>query len=284
VKRIRYGWLLLLATLTGCQSNPVAEAVALQGSPLKVCAGENELPYSNRAGEGFENAIAKELGQALGRQVVFVWWQDARFVIKNQLNTGKCDVVIGVDADNPLVDTTRPYYRSGYAFVTRKGVVVKDWDDPLLQRADHIAFVPHSPSEIMLRKIGRYSDMFFYMNELVDFKSRRNKYVRWQPKRLVEDVLSGKAQVAVLWAPEAARYVRDANDKLEMRLIPDHQTDRRGNPVPHRYSISLGVRKGDQVLMRQLEKALAKRHGQIEAILEAEGIPLLPLNEATASR
>ncbi len=284
MKRIRYGWLLLLATLTGCQSNPVTESVALQGSPLKVCAGENELPYSNRAGEGFENAIARELGQALGRKVTFVWWQDARFVIKNQLNVGKCDVMIGVDADNPLVDTTRPYYRSGYVFVTHKGVAVEGWDDPLLQQADHIAFVPHSPSEIMLRKIGRYSDMFFYMNELVDFKSRRNKYVRWQPKRLVEDVLSGKAQVAVLWAPEAARYVRNANGKLEMRLIPDRQTDRRGKPVPHRYSIALGVRKGDQVLLRQLEKALAKRHRQIEAILEAEGIPLLPLNGATASR
>ncbi len=272
-------WLMVLAVLSGCQSGPAASsrATVTTGEPLKVCAGENELPYSNRKGEGFENAIARELGRELGRPVSFVWWRDARFVVRDYLNTGRCDVMIGVDVDNPLVYTTAPYYRSGYVFVTRRGVTVRDWNDPFLQRARRIAFVPHSPAEVMLRKIGRYTDMFFYMNELVDFKSRRNKYVRWEPERLVGDVLSGKAEVAVLWAPEAARYVRDAGGRLHMTLIPDHQTDRRGEPVPHRYSIALGVRRGNEALRRELEAALKRRRRAILAILEAEGIPLLPL-------
>ncbi len=272
----RWWWLVLLPwLLLGCQSQQ-AGTMALDGPPLRVCAGENELPYSDREGRGFENAIARELGEALGRPVRFVWWQDARFVVRNYLNAGKCDLMIGVDPGHPELTTSRPYYRSGYVFVTRKGVEVSDWDDPLLQRAGHIAFVPHSPAEVMLRKIGRYADMFFYMNELVDFKSRRNKYVRWEPQRLVGDVLSGKAEVAILWAPEAARYVRDAGGRLTMRLIPDHQTDRRGDPVPQRYSVALGVRKGDEALRRDLERALAARRGAILDILKAEGIPLLP--------
>lgn len=285
MKRFRgWGSLLSLMLVAGCQSHPQTATVAFQGPPLKVCAGENEMPYSNRQGEGFENAIARELGKALGRPVEFVWWRDARFVVRDYLNAGKCDVMIGVDADNPLVDTTTPYYRSGYVFVTRKGVEVTDWDDPLLQRAERIAFVPHGPAEVMLRKIGRYEDMFFYLNELVDFKSRRNQYVRWEPKRLVSDVLSGKAEVAVLWAPEAARYVRDAGGRLTMHLIPDHQTDRRGDPVPHHYSVSLGVRKGDQGLLKDLERALAQRRDAILSILQAEGIPLLPLPTREARR
>ncbi|BCX89251.1 mxaJ protein [Methylomarinovum tepidoasis] len=283
MKRIGW-WGMVCLCLLGCQGQPAREAAALPGPPLRVCAGENELPYSNRAGEGFENAIARELGQALRRRVEFVWWRDARFVVRNYLDAGKCDVIIGVDADNPLVETTTPYYRSGYVFVTRKGVTVRDWDDPLLQQAGRIAFVPYSPAEIMLRKIGRYADMFFYMNELVDFKSRRNKYVRWEPKRLIGDVLSGKAEVGVLWAPEAARYVRDADGRLQMQLIPDHQTDRRGDPVPQHYSVALGVRKGDGSLRQALQRALEKQRYAIRAILEAEGIPLLPLDEKTASR
>lgn len=156
--------ILLLALLSGCQTTGNSGRAALDqksAEPLRVCAGENELPYSNRDREGFENAIAEVLGKALNRPVEYVWWQDARFVVRDYLNAGKCDVIIGADPEDPRLATTEPYYRSGYVFVTRKGTEVKDWDDPQLRQAERIAFVPHSPAEVMLRKIGRYEEMFF---------------------------------------------------------------------------------------------------------------------------
>ncbi|GAB4354365.1 MAG: substrate-binding domain-containing protein [Methylohalobius crimeensis] len=275
---------LLLVLLSGCQTAGNSGLASLESAkPLRVCAGENELPYSNREREGFENAIAEELGEAIKRPVEYVWWQDARFVVRNYLNAGKCDVIIGADPGDPRLATTEPYYRSGYVFVTRQGMEVQDWDDPALQQAERIAFVPHSPAEVMLRKIGRYEDMFFYMNELVDFESRRNKYVRWDPARLVGDVASGKAQVAAMWGPSAARYIKQSRQPLEMHLVPDRQSDRKGEAVPHHYSVALGVRKDDEALRRALDKALAQKRKEIEAILKREGMPLLPPRTQTAS-
>lgn len=122
------------------------------------------------------------------------------------------------------------------------------------------------------------------MNELVDFESRRNKYIRWEPARLVGDVVSGKAQVAAMWGPEAARYVKQSRQLLEMHLIPDRQSDRQGKPVPHHYSVALGVRKDDESLREALQTALVRKREEIGVILRREGMPLLPLRVRTAAR
>ena len=57
------------------------------------------------------------------------------------------------------------------------------------------------------------------MHELVNFKSRRNQYVKYDTAKLVSEVETGKAQLAILWGPAAARYVSTASDKLEMTVI-----------------------------------------------------------------
>ncbi len=45
---------------------------------LRVCAGENEMPFSNAKKEGFENALAEMIGQGLNKKVEFVFWKDPR--------------------------------------------------------------------------------------------------------------------------------------------------------------------------------------------------------------
>ncbi len=40
---------------------------------LRVCADPDYLPYSNRAGAGFENKIAAAIAQALGETVEYTW-------------------------------------------------------------------------------------------------------------------------------------------------------------------------------------------------------------------
>src|ERR1035437_7537435 len=40
---------------------------------LSVCADPDYLPYSNRAGEGFENKIAVAVAKALGEKVEYTW-------------------------------------------------------------------------------------------------------------------------------------------------------------------------------------------------------------------
>ncbi|MDF9391481.1 MULTISPECIES: methanol oxidation system protein MoxJ [Methylococcus] len=255
---------------------------AKRAEPLKICAAENEMPYSNKAGEGFENTLADLIGKALGRPVENVWWSDARYFVRDFLDQGLCEVVIGVDTGDPRMLTSTPYYRSGYVFIYRKdkGERITDWNSDALKTAKRIAFMPDTPAETMIRKIGRYNDMFNYLHALVGFKSRRNQYVRYDPAQLVAEVAKGNAEVAVLWGPAAARYVKDAG--LAMTVIPDDNVRSDGEKVPHHYSTSVGVRKGEEALLEQIDQVLAKHANEVKAVLETEGIPLLSMDEKPA--
>lgn len=272
------------AGLIACLVASGGAQAAKTAVPLKVCSAENEMPYSDQAGEGFENKLAELIGKELGRPVENVWWTDARYFVRDSLDKGLCDVVIGVDAGDPRMLTSTPYYRSGYVFVYRKnkGLNVKDWNSEALKTAKQIAFMPETPAETMIRKIGRYNDMFNYMHSLVGFKSRRNQYVRYDPAKLVAEVANGNAEVAVLWGPAAARYVKEAGPELAMTVIPDDNLRSDGEKVPHHYSTSIGVRKGEDALLKQIDQILAKHGKEVNAVLKAEGIPLLPLDEKPA--
>jgi len=258
------------------------EASATTPEPLKVCAAENEMPYSNKAGEGFENKLAALLGKALERKVEMVYWTDPRYYVRDYLDKGLCDVALGVDAGDPRVLTTKSYYRSGYVFITREQdeMEIENWNSDALRKAKKIAFVPGTPAEVMLRAIGRYNDLFNYSQELVGYKSKRNQYVKYDHAKLVSEVASGNAEIAVLWGPAAARYVKASSTPLTMTVIPDDNRRADGQKVGHHYSTSIGVRKDKPALLAELNKALEEVEDDIEDLLEEEGMPLLDEPEA----
>jgi len=248
------------------------------GKPLKVCTAENEMPYSNKHGEGFENKLADLIGKALDRPIKAVTWTDPRYFVRDLLDKGECDLVIGVDAGDPRLLTTKPYYRTGYVFISRADAKLdlQNWDSEVLHKAQRIAFVPDTPVEVMLRAIGRYNDLFNYSQELVGYTSKRNQYVKYEMSKLVNEVSSGHAEIAALWAPAAARYVKESTTPLVMTVIPDNNVRADGQKVGFHYSSSFGVRKNDTALLAQLNKVLEEKQSDITKILEDEGIPLLP--------
>ncbi|MBS3963933.1 MAG: methanol oxidation system protein MoxJ [Methylomonas sp.] len=252
---------------------------------LKVCTAEDEMPYSNKLGEGFENRLAQHVAEQMGRKLEIVIWSDPRYFIRDYLDKGLCDVVMGVDASDPRLLTTVPYYRSGYVFISREkdGLDLQDWNSPALKTAQRIAFAPGTPAETMLRAIGRYNDLFNYQQELVGFKSRRNQYVKYDNQKLVNEVASGKAEIAILWGPAAARYVKASATPLTMTLIPDNANRADGEKVGFHYSTSIGVRKGETALLEQLNKIIKQQQDEIGELLEAEGIPLLDEPETRLS-
>ncbi|WP_198245656.1 methanol oxidation system protein MoxJ [methane-oxidizing endosymbiont of Gigantopelta aegis] len=265
--------------ISGCVANAQPElAVEPTGPVLKVCAAEDEMPYSNTKGEGFENKLAQLLGQGLNRKIKYVYWKDPRYFIRDFLNKGQCDVVIGVDAGDPRVATTQPYYRSAYVFISRQAddLDIQDWDSEVLRSVKLIGYVPGTPSEVMVRAIGRYSDTFNYNKSLVGFKSRRNQYVKYDVSKIVADVANGKAEVAVVWGPAAARYVKASTVPLTMVVVPDNSTRADGKKVQQHYSTAMAVRKGETALLQQLNNFIDHYQSEIEAILKDENIPLLP--------
>ena len=131
----------LSATLCACSLALPAFACApsperTAGRELRVCADPNNLPFSNSRQEGFENKLADLIAKDLKAKVRYTWWAQRRGFIRNTLNAGKCDVVMGVPSSFELALATNSYYRSTYVFVTRhdRNLRITSFDDPLLRK------------------------------------------------------------------------------------------------------------------------------------------------------
>jgi mxaJ protein len=262
----------------------IGTSIMLSGSAsasdktLRVCAAADELPYSNKNSEGFENKLAEILAEEMDRDLEYVWSDKAAiFLVTEKLLKNECDVVMGVDKDDPRVATSIPYYKSGYAFIypTGKGLDIKTWKSPDLKAMTKFAVVPGSPSEVMLRELDKYEGNFNYLMSLIGFKSRRNQYVRYKPDLLISEVASGKADIAHIWAPEAARYVKSSPVPLEMVVSEEIAETHDGEGVLQHYDQSIAVRSEDTDLLAEINTALEKADSKIKAVLKQEGVPLL---------
>lgn len=272
-----------LSSLAGCVMGLCAMLATFHAaaSELNVCAGENEMPFSNARKEGFENAIAEIVGKAMNKKVNYVFWKDARYTVRDHLDKNKCDLLIGVDMSDPRVLKTDPYYKSAYVFITRedRGIDIASWNDDLLkERNFRIGVMPDSPGKVMLLQINRFDDMFDYFAEKQRYQSTRNKYVRVDPREIMDDVASKNLHAAMLWAPEVARYVQQSPVPLRVTVVKDDAKKSNGESVPMHYEVAMGVRKEDVALQQTLNKVLKEKRSEIEQVLKKEGIPLLPLS------
>ena len=237
---------------------------------LKVCADPNNLPFSNQRREGFENRIAELLGTELGEHVEYTWWAQRRGFIRNTLNEGLCDVIIGIPAHADMVLTTAPYYRSSYVFVTRKdrALTIQSFDDPRLRTlrigvpvvGDDYASTP--PLHALTRRN--------LIRNVVGYSVYGNYATPNPPARLVDAVAAGDVDVAIAWGPLAGYVARHSRVPLVLTPVvpsPDLRL------VPFAYDIAMGVRRGDRALRARLDSIIARRRPAIDSILAAFGVP-----------
>ncbi len=91
---------------------------------LRVCADPDYLPFSNSAGAGFENKVAALIAKSMGRQLEYHWasWRGpggfSNFLADN-LDAGKCDVVMDLPYGDAEEGYTNPYYTSSYVFISK---------------------------------------------------------------------------------------------------------------------------------------------------------------------
>ncbi|MEG6509029.1 methanol oxidation system protein MoxJ [Methyloligella sp. 2.7D] len=286
---------LAAAALLGFMISPAAaadsadqsQAAAKNEDVLRICASAKEAPYSVDDETGFENKIAKIMADEMGREAEFVWIdKPAIYVVRDLLEKNKCDLVIGLDAGDPRVLTSTPYYRAPYVFVMREDtpLQITDFDSPDFSKTGNIGFDPGGPVETMLKKVGAYNRNFNYHRSLTNFKSRRNQYIRVEPTKFVSDVATRKADLAIVFAPEVARYVTE-NDAVKMVVVPDSNVRVDGEEVPFHFDQAMGVRKGDQELLDEVNAALERAKPRIIGVLEEEGIPVEePKNKETTSK
>src|SRR5438093_3776204 len=243
-----------------------------QKKQFRVCADPENLPFSNRRLEGFENKIASLIAKELGASPSYVWWGQRRGFIRNTMNASlkeaRCDVVIGVPQGYDLVRTTKPYYRSTYVFVypKGKGLEIRSLDDPVLKKIKigvHLFGDDYTnpPPVHELSKRGIVDNVVGFDT----FYSAQNP-----PGKIIEAVATGKIDVAIVWGPAAGYFVAHQHIPLEVVPVPSGKTD-----LPFAFDISLGVRKGDETLRAQLEQILEKKQVEIRKILIDYGVPLL---------
>lgn len=249
---------------------------------LRICAAKNQPPLSMEDGSGLENKIGVALADAMKRKAQFVWSErPAIYLVRDYLDKNLCDVIIGLDTGDPRVATSKPYYRTGYVFVSRadRDLDVKSWNDARLKKLGHIVVAFGSPGEALMKDMGVYEDNMAYLYSLVNFKSARNQYTQIDPSRMVGEVVNGAAEIAVGFAPDIARYVKASAVPLRMTLIEDDAAKSNGEKVPQRFDQSVAVRRDDKALLAAVDAGLVAAKPKIEEILKAEGVPLLPVTQ-----
>jgi mxaJ protein len=244
----------------------------LHARELRVCADPNNLPFSNRAGEGFENRIVELVARDLGARVRYTWWAQRRGMLRNTLNAGACDVVPGIASSSDMAGTTHPYYRSGYVFVSRadRGLgSLSSYDDPRLRElligvqlvGDDGANTP--PAHALARR-GLQARMRAYM-VYGDYRSAAPQAA------IVEAVARGDVDVAVVWGPTAGWFA--ARSPVPLVLVPVRPwLD--GPQSPMVFDVSMGVRRGDRALRRELDAALERNRAAIVRVLAEYHVPL----------
>jgi len=277
------GYVAMALALFAAQATAVAQTQTTQAaSPntLRVCAADDDLPYTNVRGEGFEDRLAAVLAESLGMKVERVGFADPRYMVRDGIDKDICDVMLGADTSDPRLQTTSPYYTASYVFLTRTQAKldVRDWSSPVLASA-RLGVIPGTPAEAMLTQIGRHSDSFRYMMSLGGNKSMRNRFVKYDVEKLVRDLSAGDIDVAVAWAPAVARYVKASDVALKTVPVPDAQKSN-GERVAFTYDTSIGVKKSNTALYSRIETSMPKLRARFDEVLAAEGVSAIASNAA----
>jgi mxaJ protein len=240
-------------------------------TPLRVCADPNNMPFSNQHADGFENRIATLVAGALHRPLSYFWLPQRRGFIRNSLNAGQCDVVMGVPAQYGLLLPTHPYYRSSYVFVARRDrhVRIDSFDAPALRSLKIGIQIsgddynnPPAAQALAVRQIIQNVRGFPVYGD----------YSKPDPQReIIDAVADGRVDVAVVWGPLAGYYAR--REPVAMEVIPV-AAERDGPVSALAFDIAMGVRREDQALKRALDGIITRNGVEIRRILRSYGVPL----------
>ncbi|MCW8195830.1 quinoprotein dehydrogenase-associated putative ABC transporter substrate-binding protein [Proteobacteria bacterium 005FR1] len=271
-------WLCTLLMSVGALPVLAADAATrtdIAGShppALRVCADPNNLPFSNRQEEGFENRLVELISEALDRKLEYTWWPQRRGFLRNTLYAGKCDLVAGMPSSHEMVLTTRAYYRSSYIFLQRRGSEprVQSFDDQGLREMKvgvHLIGDDgmNSPPAHALGRRG-------IINNVVGFSVYGDYSKANPPARLVEAVADGRVDVAVVWGPLGGYFA----DRQQVPLTVTPVSPLVDIPaLSYVFSISMAVRLDDHELKAELDDVLFSHKSEIRAILDEFNVPTL---------
>jgi len=267
-----------LALVAAARADAPPAAAQSSESVLRVCADPNNMPLSNKKGEGYENRIAEVLARDLGWKLEYTWFPQRMGFIRNTLKARepeqdrfKCDVVIGVPVGYELTMTTPAYYRSTWAMVIPKGKGLDNVHTP----DDLLKIDPAQLKKLRFGLVGRSPPTDWLLkNSLLDqavpFTTQSGDPEAYPGEMIDKELAAGHIDIAFAWGPIAGYFAKHAKEPgmvvVPFPLSRDIQFD---------YKIAMGVRFGEKDWRDRIAGLIARDQKEIDAILLSYGVPLL---------
>lgn len=246
-----------------------ALVLSVPANALKVCADPDYLPYSNRAGQGFENKVAAAVGPWLGEPLEYIWASNRGHggfpqFLSSTLDAKKCDVVMSIPYGSREELTTRPYYISSYVFVFPKSkhYSIASMDSPALKRLK-IGVERDTPVEDGLKMRGLIPGTVTPFDVSEDSNQ--------SPSIMLVALEKGQIDVLITWQPAIGAFLRNYPD-LEVAPVPNSRT--LGPPEQYSFPMSMGVREGNDALKQRLDDIIQKHQAELTSILSENGVRL----------
>lgn len=244
----------------------------LQPGLLRVCADPDNMPSSNDKEEGFENKLASMIAQEFGAKLEYVWYPTRRGYFR-VLNGRYCDVAMEAPAGMDIAGSTKPYFRSGYFFVSRQGSGVEDVKslaDPRLKKLKigvniYTSDAENSPPAMALSRYGVVGNLQGFST----FFSENNR-----PDDIIKAVASKDVDLAIAWGPLAGYFAKHSLVPLVLTPLPDRDSL---SDTPFRYSIGMAVRRSDHAFRDSLQTVLDRKAPEIQSLLKEYGVPVFPI-------
>jgi mxaJ protein len=254
-----------------------AESPAPAGT-LRICADPNNLPFSNRAKEGFEDRLAALVAQDLGLKLEYQWLPQRLGFYRTAFKTFQVNLVMAAPVGFDMALATQPYYRSTYVFVTRKSATpIRSFDDPSLKSAKigvTLTGGVNTPPTHALAK-----------RNIIDNVTGFSAFDESQGKpgeKIIAAVARGEIDVAIAWGPQAAWFARQQPVELSVTPVTPEEDTIGSVKLPFTYGICMAVKRPDKALRDKIKQIIAKRRNAIDRILDDYAVPRLPLQDRSA--
>jgi quinoprotein dehydrogenase-associated probable ABC transporter substrate-binding protein len=232
---------------------------------LRVCADPANMPFSNEAGEGFENKIAELLAADLKLPLEYTWFPQVTGFVRNTLGAKRCDLVMGYAASGEVIQNTNPYYKSAWVLVYPKdrGLDnVEALDDARL-KGKRLGIIAGAPPATVMAMNG-------LMAHAKPYALMVDRRYESPAEEMLQDIKAGEIDAGILWGPIAGYYVKKSGMPLAVAPLL-HET----KTVPMTYRITLGLRHGETEWKHRLNGLLDVHRAEIQSILLQYGVPLL---------
>lgn len=252
-------WLALSGAVTAQTSDLVSKTA------FRVCADPANYPMSDDQQNGFENKLADLFAAKLDLPVQYTWYPMATGFIRNSLRANKCDVVIGYAQGHEMVLNSNHYLTSAYTLIVSKDGPLAGVDTLSDERLKglKLGIIAGSPPATHMARNGLIARARPY--DLVVDRRHESPAVD-----MLTDLQAGEIDGAILWGPIGGPLVKESHPDLIITPLLKET-------LPPRlfFRITMGVRQGEKVWARKLNSLIRRNQGEINALLEDAGVPLI---------